>query len=214
MLPSSDRYHQPGGEFGSLAEVCIKLVCSSVVTVAVCLTSEYGAGAAAMTGTVARGVTAYTYDPINLSLVWKVHAEHIYVDHERRAFFRIGLLPLLVIEDVQVQLQSVECLTNALAELRPRYLPAGELRKLEMRNLEIMMLGETQPRLRATTARIESDGAIRLADVSVRDAVGIQQSFPKAILQIAGPRAGTLCCDFDDHPKALSVFQKRSQKTP
>lgn len=183
-------------------------------TVAACVSLESGADAAALTGAVATEVTISECSSKDLSLVMQIHAGRIFIDYERRGFFRIGLLPLLVVENVHVGIQSVEYLTNALADLRFWQHPPSGVHQLELRNLEIIICGEKQPRLHAATAHVGQEGVIKLSNVSVRDAAGLQISLPKATLQISGPSAGKLCWNFDGHPGKLLVFQSLSDKTP
>jgi hypothetical protein len=169
---------------------------------------------AGLAGTTANEVTLSEYDSKDLSLVFQVHAARIFTDYERRGFFRIGLLPIPVAEDVQVQIQSADCLTNALFALRSWNQPSVGVRRLELRNLEIKLFGEKQSRLRAVTARVGQNGTVELSTVSVFGIAGQQASIPKATLQIAGSSAGCLHWNFDGRSQELFVFKPTSDKTP
>lgn len=169
---------------------------------------------AGLAGTTANEVTLSEYDSKDLSLVFQVHAARIFTDYERRGFFRIGLLPIPVAEDVQVQIQSADCLTNALFALRSWNQPSVGVRRLELRNLEIKLFGEKQSRLRAVTARVGQNGTVELSTVSVFGIAGQQASIPKAILQIAGSSAGCLHWNFDGRSQELFVFKPTSDKIP
>jgi hypothetical protein len=169
---------------------------------------------AGLAGTTANEVTLSEYDSKDLSLVFQVHAARIFTDYERRGFFRIGLLPIPVAEDVQVQIQSADCLTNALFALRSWNQPSVGVRRLELRNLEIKLFGEKQSRLRAVTARVGQNGTVELSTVSVIGIAGQQASIPKATLQIAGSSAGCLHWNFDGRSQELFVFKPTSDKTP
>ena len=169
---------------------------------------------AGLAGTTANEVTLSEYDSKDLSLVFQVHAARIFTDYERRGFFRIGLLPIPVAEDVQVQIQSADCLTNALFALRSWNQRSVGGRRLELRNLEIKLFGEKQSRLRAVTARVGQNGTVELSTVSVFGIAGQQASIPKATLQIAGSSAGCLYWNFDGRSQELFVFKPTSYKTP
>jgi len=169
---------------------------------------------AGLAGTTANEVTLSEYDSKDLSLVFQVHAARIFTDYERRGFFRIGLLPIPVAEDVQVQIQSADCLTNALFALRSWNQPSVGVRRLELRNLEIKLFGEKQSRLRAVTAHVGQKGTVELSTVSVFGIAGQQASIPKATLQIAGSSAGCLHWNFDGRSQELFMFKPTLDKTP
>jgi hypothetical protein len=181
---------------------------------AVCVSLESGAAAAGLTGMPMTEVTVSEYSSKNLSLIVQVQAARVSVDYEHWGFFRIGLLPMLVAENVQVKIQSAEYLTNAVADLRSWHQPADGFRRLELRNLEITICGENQPRLRAAAARLGQDGAVKLSAAAICDAAGRQVLLPNATLQISGPSAGRLCWNSGGHPEEFFILQTTSDKTP
>ena len=165
-----------------------------------------------LAGVGAKDLTTIEYD--GLTPVTQVHTARLFVDYERRGFFRIGLLPMLVAENVQVQIRSADCLTNGLLALHSWNQLSAGVRRLELRNLEIGLFGEKQPRLSATSAHAGQDGILELLNVSVFSATGQQTSIPNANLQVAGPSAGWLRWNFDGHPQELFLFKPQSAKTP
>lgn len=168
-------------------------------------------------GFVGLPVTAFAvseYGSKGLSLIAQVHAARVFIDYEHWGFFRIGLLPMLVAENVQIKIRSAEDLADALADLKSWHQPASGYRQLELRNVEIAFSGENQPSLRAAVARVGSDGVVELSTVIIRDAVGRQLSLPKATLQISGPAAGRLCWNDGGHQKTLRTLQTPPPKTP
>ena len=184
------------------------------LTAMVCAPLESGLAAPVLTGTPMTEVTVSEYSSKDLSLIAQVQAARVFVDYEHWGFFRIGLLPMLVAENVQVKIQSAEYLTNALADLRSWHQPAAGFRRLELRNLEITISGENQPRLRTAAARVGPDGAVKLSAAAIRDAAGRQISLPDATLQISGPSAGRLCWNSGGHQEELFILQTTSDKTP
>jgi len=194
--------------FFNLLKICI------VLAVAVLWFSlEPRVNAREPVGKTVSDVTLSEYSS-NLSLIAQVHAVRLFTDYERRGFFRIGLLPIPVAENVQIQIQSADCLTNAMLALHSWNQPSVGVRRLELRNLEIKLFGEKQSRLRAVTARVGQNDTVELSAVSVFGIAGQQASIPKATLQIAGSSAGWLRWNFDGHPQELFVFKPTSDKTP
>jgi hypothetical protein len=181
---------------------------------ALCVSLESNVSAAGLAGAAANEVTLSEYSPKDLSLIAQVHASRIFTDYERRGFFRIGLLPIPVAENVQIEIQSAECLTNALFALHDWNQPAVGIRRLELRNLEIKLIGEKQPRLSAAGARAGQDGVLELSAVSVFNATGRQTSIPKAVLQVAGSSAGWLHWNSDGHTQDIFLFKPTTDKTP
>jgi hypothetical protein len=136
----------------------------------------------------AENMTLTEYDDV--TPIVEVHAARVFIDHEKYGFFRLGLAPLAVIQGVRVQVASASRLTNALANLSSWGPAEGNLRHLEVRDLEISLFGEKEPRLRAGTARPNPSGALELSHVSF--AGGPPAAISKASLQMTGPAAGTL----------------------
>jgi hypothetical protein len=185
-----------------------------IFAVATLLVSLPSLNAVELVGASANDVTSSEYNSKDLSLVAQVHAAHLFTDYERRGFFRIGLLPIPVAENVQIQIRSADCLTNALLGLHFWNQPSVGVRRLELRNLEIKLFGEKQPRLSAATARVGQDGILELSTVSMLNATGQPLSIPKATLQAAGSSAGWLHWNFDGQPQDVFLFKPASDKTP
>jgi hypothetical protein len=170
--------------------------------------------AAGLAGAEATDVTVSEYNPKDFSLAVQLHAATIFIDYERWGFFRIGLLPLLVARDVQIKVQSASYLANALADLRASHQTAAGVRRLEMRNLEIAMVGENQPRLRAAVARFGQDGSLKLSAVTVHDIAGRQIYISRAAMRLSGPSTGWLQWNSGGGPHELFTFQTNIIKTP
>lgn len=144
--------------------------------------------------------------------VVKVHAARVFVDHEKVGFFRFGLAPLAVVQDVQIQIESAGQLTNVLADLNSWNNFPRNLRHLELRNLEISFFGEPKPRLCAVTARVTASGSLELSQVSVRD--GVKGSIARATLQLTGALAGDLRWRDGDKESEQSVLQPSEKSSP
>ena len=118
----------------------------------------------------------------------KIRVARIFADHEKYGYFRFGLMSLAVVQGVHIEIESACLLTNALVKLNSWNLSTGNLRRLELRDLQISLLGEKEPRLRAARARVGSSGNLELSSVSV---AGVEAAtISKATLQISGPVAG------------------------
>ena len=177
-----------------------------------CLALQFAV--AAQNSDSATGVTISEYDSNDLSPAGQVRAGRFFIDHERCGFFRIGFLPLLVVENVQIEIRSVACLTNALADLKSWHQPARGLRQMEMRNLEISLAGDKHPCLRAASARLGPEGTVRLSAVTVLGASGQSFTLPDASLQISGPAAGRLAWNHGGNLESQPLFDLSSRQKP
>ena len=141
-----------------------------------------------------------------LQLVSRIHITRAYVDHEKWGFFKIGLIPVQVVEGVNVQIHSAGALTNALDVINSAHLSSAAQRHLELRKLEISLLGEKEPRLRADSASIVRPGILQLSHVSVSND-GEALLIPRATLQVSGPDCGCLCWNEGGSQNQMFVFQ-------
>jgi hypothetical protein len=162
-------------------------------------------------GMSARDVTTCEYDSKNVTLmVAKIHTARLFTDFEEHGFFRIGLLPIPVAEDVQIEIRSAECLTNALSGLNFGNEPSMGVRRFELRNLEVKSFDEKQPRLSARLARVGRDGTLELSNVSITNDTGGQTFIPKATLQITTPSVGWVSWNSGGQPQGLFLFKPMS----
>ncbi|HTR41051.1 MAG TPA: hypothetical protein VMH87_05500 [Pseudomonadales bacterium] len=148
--------------------------------------------------------TLEKYD--GLQLVTRVHITRTFVDHEKWGFFKIALEPVQVVEGVNIQVSCAGSLTNALDVINSSRLSTSNLRRTELRNLQVSLLGEKEPRLCAASASVIRPGALQLSHVSVTNAGGAI-SIPKATLQVSGPDCGCLRWNNAGGQEQLFVFQ-------
>jgi hypothetical protein len=161
----------------------------------------------------AKDVTTCEYDSKDSTLiVTQVHAARLFKDYELHGFFRIGLLPIPVAEDVQIVIRSAACLTNALSGLHFWNEPSLGVRRLELRNLEIKSFDERQPCLSARLARVGRDGTLELSNVTITNDTGGQTFIPKATLQLTTPSVGWVGWNSGGQPQGFFLFRPMLDK--
>ena len=168
--------------------------------------------AVTVAGGAADDVTVTEYSAKDASLVARVHAARLFRDFERHGFFRIGLLPVPVAEDVQIEIRSAECLTNALSALHLWNEPSVAVRRIELRNVGIGFLDEKQQRLSARLARVRRDGDLELFNVSLTGGTGVQTFIPEATLQTSSPSAGWIRWYSEGQVRKIFPFKPMSDK--
>jgi hypothetical protein len=182
------------------------------IITAIALMWTSGTNASDLIGMSARDVTTREYDSKDFTiLVAQVHAARLFTDYEKHGFFRIGLLPIPVAEDVQIEVRSVDGLTNALSGLHFLNEPSWGVRRLELRNLAIKSFDEKQPCLFARLAHVGED-TLELSDISITNVGGGPISIPRAILQITDSSAGWITWKSGGHSEGLFLFKPISDK--
>jgi len=166
-----------------------------------------------LNGFQADDITICEYDSKNVTNIdAQIHAGRFFTDYERHGFFRIGLLPIPVLENIQIKIRSAGCLTNALLGIHIGNKPSPGVRRIEFRNFEITSLDEQQPRLSARLARFGRDGNLELFDVSIITGTGEQTRISKANLQISNPSAGLVNWNSEGRLQSLFLFKPMAAK--
>lgn len=121
-----------------------------------------------------------------------VRIKKVYTDHQRRGFFRIGLLPVLVAEDVKIEIIQPQETLAALQQARRWLKPTATQKALEWRRVQFFFPAETEPRLEAAKIHLSEAGAWRLTGGVVLRHGTNQTRQAEATLQVTGPQAGEL----------------------
>lgn len=139
----------------------------------------------------ARGALITIYQGTEPKPSMIVRANTIFRDYQRKSFFRIGVLPIGVMEGVTFDVRHVESITNSLAQL-DHWLGPRAANRLELRQVTIQISATVTNRLQAGRIHVLPGGKWELAD-DVRLQVGTNQmQAARATLQVAGERTGTL----------------------
>lgn len=152
----------------------------------------------------AQGVTMSFYEGAELTPSMVVRADDIYTDYERKGFFRIGILPVGVMEGITFELHHPTYLTNSLAQMRG-WPGSQAAKRLEFRKVTFVIFTGGTNRLESGRARFISGGRWELLD-GVRLLVGTNQVVaPRATLQVAGKKSGQLVMATDP-PSTNNLF--------
>ena len=118
-----------------------------------------------------------------------LRADRIYTEYERRGFYRIGVLPVAVMEGVRIELgrpdQAAESLRAVSRQVEEQF---GD--RFEIRGLKLQIAPAQAACLEAGRARAGRDGGLELLD-GVRVFSGTNQfQADRALVQLTGPEAG------------------------
>ena len=131
------------------------------------------------------------YVKLNSEPVAVFRAERILDDYQTKGFFRIGALPLTVVEDLSIELWDPSRLPAALNALGVRFaLKDSGKRAVEGRNFTLSFSGEKHGRLQARCVRMEgpTEWTMEEGSVSLPDAAPAH--FRRGALVLDGPEAG------------------------
>lgn len=158
-----------------------------------------------LTGLSARDVSICRYSK-DLSLNLEIQARRLRLDHERRGFFRIGVLPIFVAEDVRIQIASPDYLSRVLPAVEICRPSESVARRVEIRHLGISFLDKKFPRLNAAVARPQASGSLELTDVCLIQGAEISKHIPHAVLWMSGQDTGKITWNTQGHHHETSLF--------
>lgn len=93
-----------------------------------------------------------------------LRAEHVFSDYQTRGFFRIGVLPMLVMDRLRIELRDADRLSTVLAKVSESFVGReGAWKAVEGRDF-CLSLGPKDGQVRARRIRLESGNAWGLLD--------------------------------------------------
>jgi len=113
-----------------------------------------------------RGATIPFYSPGQPKPYAALRVERVSKDFERRGFFRIGLLPLLVAERVTLRFLDPNRSAETFASVS--HLSDDAADSVEWRTVQLIFDDETAPRFEAARMRLSRNGGWRVWDAIVR----------------------------------------------
>jgi len=159
-----------------------------------------------------RGGVISLYGSTELEPTTVVRFDQAYQDYETRGFFRIGVLPMLVMEGVTFELPHPESATNTLAQLH-QWLQSKAARRLELRRVSFLVSGPVPTRLETGRARLAANGTLSLLD-GVSFVSGTNQlKAPRGVLQITGEQPGQLVME-NSPPWTNNLFGRLAPLKP
>jgi hypothetical protein len=164
----------------------------------------------------ARNVTTAIYSADGSTTVAVIKAERVFTEKRRIGFFRVRLLPLLVVQGVRLELAQANPDTNWLAGFRVELSPLARTSgSVEWREVSLWLPGETTPRLQAKKVIPATNGDTEycaLEGVTVQTEAGPVQ-VPRARLLLSG-QPGRVVRDGEGPPAQWDLFPKPSISGP
>jgi hypothetical protein len=141
-------------------------------------------------------------------------AERLYEDHQTKGFFKIGLLPLVVLDQLSLELRDPARLAATLQSAGGRFAVKEELKKaVEGRDFSLFFAAENSGRLTARRVRLENGAAWRLSEGVLTPPASAPIPFKRGTLHLTGPQAGEFVGETTDgpvHVQLLSLLPKKA----
>ena len=159
-----------------------------------------------------KGVTVPVYVDSRTEPAAILRADRIFTDYQRRGFFRIGVLPLLVFDRLTLEIREPARFAAVLSTVSGQFAIKDNVRKaVEGREFTLWLGGEQNGRVCARRVRVEDGTVWRLQDGSVDRPGTAAMAFRRATLIVTGARAGELSCETTNGTvqlQLLSLFTK------
>jgi hypothetical protein len=135
--------------------------------------------------------TQSMYCKSNIQCVASMRVDHLWKEFERKGFFRIGVLPMVVMKGVTFEIKQPALATNALTTLRSWTGRSGASR-LELRQVVILVDSELTNRLSVGCIHLGAEGQWELRDGVTLCAGSKEIHSPQGTLQVTGENTGRL----------------------
>jgi hypothetical protein len=100
-----------------------------------------------------------TYAPNSIQEIADCKVDKIFLDHRKLGFFRVKLLPVLVVQGVSLEFGDADSTNDWAQTFQSDWLPKVKRSAVEWRNVSITSQKEGAPRLHADQAQVSADGA-------------------------------------------------------
>jgi hypothetical protein len=142
----------------------------------------------------------------DLVLLGVLRVDAIYTDYQRRGFFRIGALPILVAEGVTFEFCQPGKAVEGLANLHHSLGRGGGRTVMELRKVSFRFSDEPSPRLQVQRVLVQANGQWELRKAVLFSDTDHQLNIDKAILDTIGPSAGRLTSEATSASRTVSLL--------
>ena len=136
-------------------------------------------------------ISLYPDNSLQPDAIWKI--DRILTDHKRMGFFHVQLMPILVVQGIQLEFTRTNPPANWLEGFQCKWVPAENRSTIEWRDFTVTFPHENVPRLHAARAHpVANAGPLvcRLEDVTLQAGSG-PVHLPRAEVRTEG-QAGTI----------------------
>jgi hypothetical protein len=140
-----------------------------------------------------------------------IRADHVFNDYQRRGFFRIGVLPLCVLDGVSVEVRETNQIAAALSRASESFAARGSMsRAVEARNFSISFPNQKSATMKARRVCFEKGDEWWFEEGILRLHSGECVSLQTARLVVRGPAAGDLIYAGRNGPVRFNLISSHS----
>lgn len=160
----------------------------------------------------AQGVSVPFYVGVATEPAAVAYVASMHTDYERKGFFRIGLLPVGILEGVTLEIRNPQRTAEALEQMR-LWAKSSGARRIELRQVKFRMTGAAGVSLEAGRAWFRPDNRLEFSE-GVRLEQGTNRIHAAhATLEILGTNSGRLVLD-SIRPLTNNLFAGFNRKEP
>ena len=135
-----------------------------------------------------------------------VRVKELRNDYRRVGFFRIGAMPLVVLDGLTIELRHTKNLSASLKEIHKGVLINKHPNLLEARDVRIIIAAESAPRIQAKTMRFVDAGQWRFFNGILFAGSDHPVHFSQGTLQLEGQSPGRFTCRSEGRAEELDLF--------
>lgn len=152
-----------------------------------------------------RNLTIPLYEAAQPRPVAVLRIGEVRLDYQRRGFFRIGLLPLVVVDEVRIDLGSASDPLDALGRACRRLDMPHRTDAIELRRVTVRFPSSPQSQLQAARVRFGQEGQWHISDGAVWEDGTKRVEASRGCLHLSGALAGQIVLDTSPSPSAVAM---------
>jgi len=133
-----------------------------------------------------------------------LHVEKASIAGQRHGFLRVNILPLLVLEKVEIDFNAAPADAGALGYLATAFETLGRTSAAELHDVSIVVGGQRV--VAAAQARLGEDGSVHLCGVTLRGQEG--RALDAVTLYTTGRKAGEVAYQMNGETQTEKLFVK------
>jgi hypothetical protein len=160
-------------------------------------------------GAKSRNIVLPLYPSGHLEPGAVVHIGAIFTEHERRGFFRIGLLPVLVFDGVDFEIRDEDRFAASFKDIQPWLQSRAKGRAVELRGVRFFSPINSASLAEFGRIRFGARGEWEISQLVLANN-GAEIRAQKGTLHLAGPQAGLLVCESEGMRRQFRLFPATS----
>lgn len=161
-----------------------------------------------------KGLMVPLYVPGKPAPVAVVRIENLRRDYQRKGFFRIGLLPMVIAEGVTIECFQPGDLKQVLGQWPAQLAQSAHAGAAELRRVSFRLPGQTTPRLEAGVAQLKPNGCWLLSGEVRFARAGETLVAAEGVLRVTGAQTGRLLLRCRNRTIEVNLLESGAPQRP